>query len=70
MSKGADRIFRPLWVRAMIVVACAAWALVEWANGQTGWALLAAAVTAYGVWSFFIAWRPDDETAANPHDKE
>ncbi len=70
MSKGGDRIFRPLWVRVLIVAACAGWALVEWANGQAGWALLAAAVTAYGVWSFFIAWRPDDSSTTVSDDKE
>lgn len=58
-GKGQD-FFRPLWLRVAIVAACAGWALFEYANGQTGWALMAAAAAAYGVWSFIIAWKPSD----------
>ena len=50
--------FRPLWLRVAIVAACAAWAVVEWLHGETGWALMAGAAAAYGVWSFIIAYRP------------
>lgn len=50
--------FRPLWLRAGIVVACVAWAVFEWVNGETGWAVMAGAVAAYGVWSFLIAYKP------------
>lgn len=50
--------FRPLWLRAAIVLACAAWAVVEWTQGQTGWALLAAAAAGYGAWSLLVAYRP------------
>lgn len=47
--------FRPLWIRGAIVAVCALWAAFEWRNGETGWAVLAAAAAVYGVWSFFIA---------------
>ena len=50
--------FRPLWLRLGIVAACAGWAVLEWLHGETGWALVAAAATAYGVWSFLIAYTP------------
>lgn len=54
----SDDFFRPLWLRAAIVAVCAIWAVFEWVNGETGWAVMAGAVTLYGVWSFLIAYRP------------
>lgn len=56
--KGGEDFFRPLWIRALIVAACAGWAVLEWINGQTGWAMVAGAATAYGIWSFLIAYEP------------
>lgn len=56
----ANDLFRPLWLRVAIVLACAAWAVLEWLHGETGWALLAAAATAWGAWSLILAWRPDN----------
>jgi hypothetical protein len=50
--------FRPLWLRVAIVAACAGWAILEWGNGESGWAMMAAAVTAYGIWSFIINFEP------------
>ncbi|PSM19326.1 hypothetical protein [Nitratireductor sp. StC3] len=58
MSGQSGSVFDPLWRRLAIIAACAGWAALEWLNGQTGWALLAAAATAYGVWSLLIAWAP------------
>lgn len=53
-----DAFFRPFWIRLAIVAACAGWTMLEWANGETGWAMMAGAVTLYGVWSFLIAYEP------------
>lgn len=63
---GGSDFFRPLWLRATIVAACAGWAVLEYASGQSGWAMIAAAVTAYGVWSFLIAWKPDGPGGGKP----
>lgn len=57
MQGSGQAFFRPRWRRIAIVAACAGWAALEWVSGQQGWATIAAAVTAYGVWSFFIAWK-------------
>lgn len=54
---GGD-FFRPLWLRVGIVIACAGWAALEWANGESGWAMLATGLTGWGVWSFLIAYEP------------
>ena len=53
-----NNFFRPLWLRVGIVLACFGGAVLELVNGQTGWAMLAGAVGAYGVWSFLIAYEP------------
>ena len=57
MQDSRNAFFQPVWRRMAIVVACAGWAMLEWISGQTGWATIAAAVTIYGAWSFFIAWK-------------
>lgn len=59
-GKGND-FFRPLWLRVAIVLACVGWAVVEWMHDQAGWALIAAAVAAYGAWSFLIDYKADGD---------
>lgn len=61
--------FRPLWLRVAIVAACAGWALLEWVNGENGWAMMAAAVTAYGIWSFIIAYEPSKRESPKDDDE-
>lgn len=53
MSERQD-FFAPVWRRVAIVGACAGWAGLELYSGETYWAGIAAAVTVYGVWSFFL----------------
>ena len=57
-----DDFFKPLWIRLAIVLACAGWTLIEWINGETGWAMMAGAVTIYGVWSFLYAFNPSSNS--------
>lgn len=53
--------FRPAWRRAATVAVCFAWALVELSNGAPFWAMVFAAIGAYLVYAFFIAWTdPED----------
>lgn len=67
MSNRGQAFFRPLWRRIAIVAVCAGWTVLEWVSGQQGWAAIAAAVTAYGAWSFFIAWKdPPPGSPGNP----
>lgn len=61
--------FRPLWRRLAIIAFCAAWSVFEFANGETTWGTMAAAMTVYGVWSFLIAYKPaPDAPAADTSD--
>lgn len=57
-----DDFFKPLWIRLAIVLACAGWTLIEWINGETGWAMMAGAVTIYGVWSFLYSFKPSSKS--------
>lgn len=49
--------FRPLWRRLLVTGFIAVWCLWEWFwNKDQFWSLLTAAMLAYAVWSFFIAF--------------
>ena len=52
---------RPLWLRLLVVVGCFAWAAWEYANANTGWAILFAAIGAASLWGFFISFDPRDK---------
>lgn len=58
IGMNSNDFFRPLWLRLAIVAACAAWVALEYLHDQPGWAAIAAAATAYGVWSLLLAYRP------------
>ncbi|WP_416798245.1 hypothetical protein [Ciceribacter azotifigens] len=47
--------FRPLWLRILTVVLPAIWAVVEWSNGATGWAIIFLAAAGYAGWQLFLA---------------
>ncbi len=51
-------IFRPLWVRVLIVVLSGAWAVVEFVVGSPFWGMLFGALAAYAGWHFFFDFRP------------
>ncbi len=40
-------LFRPLWLRVLIIAFCFGWAVFEWSNGKTGWAALFVVCGAY-----------------------
>ena len=60
-------IYRPLWVRLLIVGFCAAWAVVEFVNHQIFWATVVGGVAAYSAYVLLIAFKsaqakPDEAT--------
>lgn len=60
---GGD-FFRPLWRRVVVVAIAAGWAVVEASAGQAMWAMLAAAMAVWGVWSLLLRYdeaRKDDK---------
>jgi hypothetical protein len=60
-------MFRPLWVRVLIVALCLGWAALEFGllrilglpAGSPFWGVLFLAIGLYAAWGFFIAFRPD-----------
>ncbi|MEP2533378.1 hypothetical protein [Shimia sp.] len=54
-------IFIPVWRRVVVVAACALWAIIEFVNGNTEWAIGFCAVTAFCAHQFFIAFDPVDK---------
>ncbi len=52
-------MFRPLWVRALIVGGTAIWALFEVSLGNLLWALIFGALAAYAGWGLFVTYDPD-----------
>jgi uncharacterized membrane protein YccC len=49
---------QPLWVRALLVAFCAAWAVFEFASNSPGWGLMFGMLAAYGAWTYLIAFNP------------
>jgi len=58
--------FIPLWRRIAVVVLCLGWAIVEVTGGNTGWAIVFAAMGLFCAYEFFVAFDPkgpeDDDT--------
>lgn len=53
--------FRPKWRRVALVAVSFGWAGVEATLGNSGWAILFAAIGGYLAWMLLITYR-DDET--------
>jgi hypothetical protein len=51
-------VYRPLWVRILIVVVCFSWALMESTRGDPFWAVLAAGAGAYSIYMLLWNYRP------------
>ena len=63
MNDNRHPFYRPLWIRVTLVAIAGAWAVIEWSlGGGTLWAYVASGMFIYGVWAFFISYRPDPET--------
>ena len=61
MRDNEHPFFRPLWRRILIVAVCVAWSIFEFVNGATFWGVIALGFAAYGVWQFFLNYRPPAE---------
>lgn len=53
-------VYRPLWVRLLIVGSCAAWTAVEYYNGQETWGLIFLVVSAYAFAQLILFYKPDE----------
>ncbi len=50
-------MFRPLWVRLLIVALCLGWAAFEFIDGSPFWGMLFGALGVYAAYGFFFAPR-------------
>jgi hypothetical protein len=51
-------IYKPLWVRILIVAVCFGWAAVETLGSQPFWAMLSGALGAYSAWMLLLNFKP------------
>jgi len=54
-------MFKPLWLRLLIVVFCCGWAVFELLSGGVFWAILFGASGVYLGYQFFVVFDPDGE---------
>jgi hypothetical protein len=47
-------MFRPLWVRVLVVALCIGWAVFEFTGGSAFWGVLFLALGLYAGWVFFV----------------
>ena len=57
-------VFRPLWVRVLIVALCAGWAVLEFVTGSPFWGVLFLGLGAYAAWGFFVTFGRDRDGGA------
>ena len=49
-------MFRPLWVRLLIVALCLGWAVFEFVGGSPMWGMIFGALGLYSAYGFFIVF--------------
>lgn len=54
-------IYRPLWVRLLIVGFSTAWAILEFVNHEIFWATVVGGVAAYSAYVLLITFKPPAE---------
>lgn len=58
-------LYRPLWVRLLIVGFCAAWAVIEFVNREFFWGTIVGGIAAYAAYELLVKFKPasaDDAT--------
>ncbi|SCX14205.1 hypothetical protein DSM25558_1815 [Agrobacterium sp. DSM 25558] len=59
-------IYRPLWVRLLIVGFCAGWAIIEFVNHEIFWATVVGGVAVYSAYVLLITFKPPPEEVEEP----
>ena len=62
--------FRPLWRRVAVVAVCVVWAILEFATGEPFWGTIAFGFAAYGIWQFFLIYKPASESTDSKESRE
>ncbi|MFK3692284.1 hypothetical protein ACI2J4_18665 [Agrobacterium tumefaciens] len=56
-------LYRPLWVRLLIVGFCAAWAIIEFVNREFFWGTIVAGIGAYAAYELLVKFKPANASA-------
>ncbi len=56
-------LYRPLWVRLLIVGFCAAWAVIEFVNREFFWGTIVAGIGAYAAYELLLKFKPASDAA-------
>lgn len=51
-------LYRPLWVRLLIVGFCAAWAVIEFVNREFFWGTIVGGIAAYAAYELLLKFKP------------
>ena len=57
-------LYKPLWVRILIVAVCFGWAAVESFGPQPFWAVISGALGAHAAWMLLLNFKPQPPAAA------
>lgn len=57
-------LYRPLWVRLLIVGFCAAWAVIEFVNREFFWGTIVGGIAAYAAYELLLKFIPVSEREA------
>lgn len=51
-------VYRPLWVRLLVVGVCLGWAAIEAVTGAPFWAVIVGALGIYAAWILLLTFNP------------
>lgn len=63
-------VYRPLWVRLVLVGGCVAWTAVEYYNGQQTWGLIFLVISSYAFAQLLLFYKPPEEQAEKPAEEK
>jgi hypothetical protein len=62
-------LYRPLWVRLLIVAVCAAWCAVEFYNHEPFWGTIVGGIAVYAAYVLLLTYKPPVDAATPASDK-
>lgn len=66
MTSNSHAFLDPLWRRALLVAACAGWAVVEMIYGDSFWSTLVSGMTIYAAYTYLYAYKPAGKAPDEP----
>ncbi|MEJ8309077.1 hypothetical protein [Agrobacterium larrymoorei] len=59
-------MYRPLWVRLLIVGVCAGWAVLEFINNEPFWMTVVGGIALYSAYVLLLTFKPSDQKPEEP----